>query len=59
MNWSYQVVEAEDGDTLLSTLDEYGANGWELVTTNRNEWEDEHGNLGISWILFFKQPRTA
>jgi hypothetical protein len=55
MEWQYRVVEwhqfySWDGQAILRDLDQYGSDGWELVTVER---PDSSGTP----LFIFKRPK--
>jgi Domain of unknown function (DUF4177) len=50
--WEYRI-EAPSDTVFLSTIDQYGSEGWELVTVRRAS--DSNGNM--SYECIFKRPK--
>jgi hypothetical protein len=59
--WEYQVLTVGRGavsGTVQDMLDEWGANGWELVGVHSESWtqEGDSTRVGRFWLLL-KRPK--
>ena len=57
MTWEYLTIEIRDQKMLLESLNDYGAEGWELVAVTHKTYKLDRDTLGDSWMIFFKKPK--
>ena len=57
MTWNYTICRSdEDLDGIQRSLDEFGQDGWELVSVTQQSLVDENEQAFDRYTMFFKRP---
>ncbi|MBZ5620991.1 MAG: hypothetical protein LAQ69_20030 [Acidobacteriia bacterium] len=60
MKWVYTIFRSDqDLDTIQSTLDSLGQEGWEMVSVSHQQMVDANDQAFDQYTFFFKQPAGA